>query len=275
MSVLLDGTDDCLSQETAQTWGIADAWTVYVRYKQDAATTSKAVMQISNDMAAPGTSSGIKFITNGVLLLNTSGANLKFYTGLTLSTNWTTVVATWDGATNTFTVYQDGVDITAGMAKVVDNAGTMANSSRDMYVGCSTNDSGSTKLEHFNGQISEVAAWNIIMTADEVAALDASNLKHFPLNHRANNCQFYFPLNEVADGVSADGVIFRDLITGSFITGDDGANNTGLTGAAEEELSYQPYIMTPQSIAAVAAAQVIAERGPFRGINRGIRRGAA
>jgi len=58
-----------------------------------------------------------------------------------------------------------------------------------------------------------------------------------------SNLRLYWPLDEVADGTSADGSTFRDEEDGDKDgdkdgTGDDGANNTGLTARAGEVLSY-------------------------------------
>ena len=89
------------------------------------------------------------------------------------------------------------------------------------------------------GIITDVAFWTTELTATEIAFLASSRTKRLPLQIQPSSLVGYWPLDEVADGASGDGVTFKDLSgTGNDGTGDDGANNTGLTGKPETVVSY-------------------------------------
>lgn len=89
----------------------------------------------------------------------------------------------------------------------------------------------------WNGRINELAIWNIALTQTEVDLL-GSKVKRMPCQIRPSNLLIYLPMDDVADGTSADGATFNDPCGDLNGTGDDGANNTGLTGLAEEVLTY-------------------------------------
>jgi hypothetical protein len=92
---------------------------------------------------------------------------------------------------------------------------------------------------YYGGSISEVAIWSTNLTAAEQISLYNSRVKNFPLQIQSSSLQLYAPLNEVSDGASADGATLIDMASSRRdFTGDNGANNTGLTGEAEQVLSY-------------------------------------
>ncbi len=143
---------------------------------------------------------------------------------------WHHVVGTWDkNATPTLAYYVDGVldsssSEGSGLDRIQNNEPT--------YLGRYDFSAQTAK-----GQITEVALWNIALTAVQVANL-ASRVKRVPLQI-GGGLEAYWPLDDQPDAVSGDGKTFMDLSgNGNHCTGDNGANNTGLTGKAEEALSY-------------------------------------
>jgi hypothetical protein len=77
------------------------------------------------------------------------------------------------------------------------------------------------------------------LSSAEAIALTSSKVKRSPQQVKRGNLQIHYPLNDVADGTSADGSTFVDRSgVGNNGTGDDGANNTGLTAYGEAHLSY-------------------------------------
>lgn len=91
----------------------------------------------------------------------------------------------------------------------------------------------------FDGEIFEVAVWKAVLTAQEIANLSSSKVKRLPLQIQPSNLKAYWSLDDQPDGTSGDGDTFKDLSgNANHGTGDDGANNTGLTAVAETVLTY-------------------------------------
>lgn len=89
----------------------------------------------------------------------------------------------------------------------------------------------------FGGQISEFYIFDDELTDAEISLLANSKVKG--IGRQFDNMRNYLPLDDIADGESADGDMFKDHGTGGDDgTGVDGANNTGLTATAEEVLTY-------------------------------------
>jgi len=158
----------------------------------------------------------------------------------------TIVVDTWYHIGFTYTrtsvandpkFYIDGVSVTVTEDKHSGKAGS-ADADADFNIG-KRGKAGSLDDDYFDGQITEVAYWNIIISDDEMALLGKSRMKQIPLQIQPANLKLYLPMDDEPDGTSADGDTFMDLSgNGNNGTGDDGANNTGLTAKAEEVLSY-------------------------------------
>lgn len=90
------------------------------------------------------------------------------------------------------------------------------------------------------GTIDEVAVWNAELTDNDISILANSKVKHMPLQISPGNIIFYLPMDDQPDGTSADGdtLVNQDNPGTANGTGNDGANNTGLTWKAEAVLSY-------------------------------------
>jgi len=85
---------------------------------------------------------------------------------------------------------------------------------------------------------SDVALWSREISLKEIEILQ-SGVKRIPLQI-TQGLVGYWPLDDISNGLSADGVSLKDISgNGNHFTGDDGANNTGLTGLGEKRLTYQ------------------------------------
>jgi len=151
---------------------------------------------------------------------------------------WAHVCIVWDGtlgdAANDITFYINGVEPADG---------TLANGS-----GAITDDGTGTEhignragdTQTWDGQIDEFYLWEDDLNAAEIAHLASSRVRRIGLQIRPSTLRQYIPLDEVPNGNSGDGVTFRNLASPgtSDCTGDNGANNTGFTGAASSRVSY-------------------------------------
>lgn len=92
----------------------------------------------------------------------------------------------------------------------------------------------------FKGLINDVSIWGIELTDGEISLLADSKMKGMAYQIQSSSLKAYWPLDDEEDSSSGDGDTFVDRSgNGNTCTGDDGANNTGLTAKAEEILSYQ------------------------------------
>lgn len=174
--------------------------------------------------------------------LTDAGENRAITTDANLSTGvWGTIFFNYDGsqATNDdkISIYVgDGSKRAQGFGTGTIPA-TLQNSTAPFTVG--DMDITGTLSRATNGQLVEAAVWKgINLTAVERAILANSHAKHMPLQIRPSNLSIYLPMDDGADGTSADGDTVKDLSgSGNHGIGDDGAG-AGLTWKAEEQLSY-------------------------------------
>lgn len=90
-----------------------------------------------------------------------------------------------------------------------------------------------------NGRIGEIACWSSVLTASEILNIHNAKIKRYMLQVQPSNLQGYWSLDDVSEGLSGDGATFRDLTSNNNDgVGDNGANNSGLTGLAEQILTY-------------------------------------
>lgn len=86
-------------------------------------------------------------------------------------------------------------------------------------------------------QVNEAAIWNRALTDAEAEAVSSGGVRlmaqQFP-----TSLVGYWTLDDYSDGTSGDGSVFLDRSGNQTCTGNDGANNTGLTVSAETGLSY-------------------------------------
>ena len=154
----------------------------------------------------------------------------------TLSTgNWLHIGFSWDGACDPAGthLYLNGVEVS-----YLSTAGSGSSGGSDAaltaHIGNRSDDA-----RCLNGKISDFAVWTSELTAAEFLQLGKSRVRRIPLQIQPSNLKAYLPLDDMPDGTSADGDVHRDESgNGTTGTGDNGANNTGLTAKAEEVLSY-------------------------------------
>lgn len=146
--------------------------------------------------------------------------------------SWHSVIATFD-RDGDMIVYVDGV-ASGGTAL---NGELMSLDSQLIEVGFLSPGGGD---QFWNGQITEVAIYEKVLSSTEIELLSFSMVKRMPL--QIGSLCFYIPIDDEPDGTSGDGDTFIDISPNGFnASGDDGANNTGLTVKGEEVLSYPPY----------------------------------
>lgn len=154
--------------------------------------------------------------------------------GTALSANTWTHVTVVHGATNYSSKYVNGVyDCTS--ANPVTPITPTPKGSYGYSLGTGTTLSAGDFMPVI---MEDVCVWNVALTADEIAQLGKSKVKGICKQIQPANLQLYLPLDEVADGASADGVTLKDLSGNeNNAVGDDGGNDTGLTGSATQLLT--------------------------------------
>lgn len=145
---------------------------------------------------------------------------------------WYRVCTTLDSSKNG-KIYIDGVDATSTNQT---GGALQSDAANNMQIG-KIGISGGQR--YFDGIISEVAIWGSNLSAQEILIYGKSNVKRVALQLSPSTLKAYWALDDVSDGSSVDGSTFKDLSQNALdCTGDNGANNTGLTAKAEEVASY-------------------------------------
>jgi hypothetical protein len=138
---------------------------------------------------------------------------------------WTHIAATWDGTT--MRLYINGIQEDSSSTNVWPSLNTAA---LLVYLGAE-----GRLADFFAGTIQEAQYWPVALSVNEIESLAKSRL--FSVGIRSPLA--YWPLDVCTDGASVNGVVFADGSGNGFpITGDDGANNTGLTCQTSTTLSY-------------------------------------
>lgn len=123
-----------------------------------------------------------------------------------------------------FQIYINGLLVSLGSLTGVH--GNMQSTSADIYIGA-----GFPGVVHFNGWISRVSVHSQSFSAAEAATFysEIISLDSSLINFLSQIV--YWPMDDGADGTSADGDIVGDPLNGNdnHGHGDDGGNNTGLT----------------------------------------------
>ena len=171
----------------------------------------------------------LRFLVAGTTNLVRTASN----SSVTLNA-WNHVLVTWDGSTTAanVSIYVNG---TVTTYQTTTNGVTIADNSTE------TVKIGDTSIANrtFDGIITEIAVWQVVLTAQEIATLALSRVKGMPLQIQPASLDAYWPLHEEEDGSSADADTFINYGTTSHTcTGDNGANNLGLSATAESVLTY-------------------------------------
>ena len=88
-------------------------------------------------------------------------------------------------------------------------------------------------------QVSSICVYNKILTMDNIQKIYQARTMYVDTQIGGENVTVYYPLYDLADDQPGNGRVFKDQ-SGNRINGigDDGANNSGLIGKAEEVLSF-------------------------------------
>lgn len=92
----------------------------------------------------------------------------------------------------------------------------------------------------FDGKIEEVSIWSSAIGVSNSNLLSASKLRKISCQIAPSTLRVSWPIDQCADGTSCNSLIFNSICGQNvdFGTGDNGANDTGLTGVAGEILTY-------------------------------------
>lgn len=93
---------------------------------------------------------------------------------------------------------------------------------------------------YFDGDITEVSVWSSALTGEQISNLYNSRSRRMPCQTSPSTLRVSLAIDECVDGASCDGLVFSSVCGGNTdsATGDNGANNTGLTGKAGSVLTY-------------------------------------
>ena len=226
MSIELDSIDDLISCGTAD---------VFMK-DNEASSGSAWIYPFSYGTA------GRDILKRGAVrfsLATVSGFRCQFGGSTALihrSTNDTIVINSWQHIAYTWTGTTAAIE-----AILYVNGATVAYSLTTDGVGLTTNDVAQFSIGStggFNGYITEAATWNAVLTTAEILILSRGGVRGLPMRVATADLVSYWPLEDVANGVSGDGVLFRDVWGTNPGTGSDGTNDTGCIGTTGEPLSY-------------------------------------
>lgn len=159
-------------------------------------------------------------------------------TNLLSTGTWYHVACVFNTTANTLNSYLNGAD---------DGSATPTTDPGSAQVNAHIGNAHSDNPQPFDGIITEVAVWNAVLTAGEIAQLANSKLKGIPLQIQPSALKLYLPMDSGTHGNSADLDTAWDLSgNGNNGNPDNGANNTGLTWAAETVLNYPSSILQGQ-----------------------------
>lgn len=172
VSVDFNGTDENMFNNSAQLYGIADAWTIGLWWKPGASAFTTNNRLLGFDRTASGEYSITMSMMGGVgqdpvraEIYDEFGSILKRWDwwNKTISGEWNFHAVTWDGTD--LQLYWDGLLITPS-AKPVDSAGSLADtSSRKLYI------ARSDEADYADARIHSVGMWNSVLAAAEMMAL--------------------------------------------------------------------------------------------------------
>jgi len=193
--------------------------------RDTAASTAQGIALYVNNNGAIDNALG--FLATGTTNLVQESASNVF-----ANSTWTHVLATWTGSTTATNahIYVNGVEVSSGTPT---NGASLHTVDNNNWIG-NRGDVART----WQGKITDVATWNVVLTSQEILQLAKSRVKRMPLQVQPSALTAYLPLDEEENNTPANADVFRDLKGVNNCTGDDGTNNTGLVSFAEEVLSY-------------------------------------
>lgn len=253
-SVTFDGTDDRITTSTMGNFGQnLSTNTITLSTWVKSSTTDTGITL--GGMENTGDNTFLKITLNKFPDGTTSSGGFRIFlrddldnslvggvaanTGVT-DGNWHHVLVIVKGSDNTIKVFVDGVSqtITYSGQALTDN---MSNFEQPWGIASFTDSSGNGNL-FFNGTLEEYAIWNVEISDADKLNLAKAKVRRLPLQISSANLIKYLPLDDGADGTANcfnGSAGFLDMgVNGYHGTGDDGANNTGLTCNAGVVLTY-------------------------------------
>lgn len=225
MAIEFDGVDDFLNCGTDDVVPEDADYSVYWRGKINSLAVDDAVLFFKVGSGVGAEAMGFRIdAPNGELRFWKEGT---VYLGVITTTQVTVgaevvIIATVVGGTAATGVhlYINGTEASYGTQTdgvvLVDSAGG------NFQLGCKP-----VAGDPVNGIIREAAVFTGILSAGSIATLSQLQTKNVPLS--IAGCIRYFRLDDGEDGTSADGDTIVDATGTANATGDNGANNTGLT----------------------------------------------
>jgi Concanavalin A-like lectin/glucanases superfamily len=126
-------------------------------------------------------------------------------------------------------MYKDGLLVSSTAS------GTSTASSNAIMHLCGGKDGAISGVASGKGRVAEAMTFPTALSAGEIASLGASHLHYIASSAPSG----YWPLDDCGDGVTGNAVAFADRSGNNrVLTGDDGANNTGLICRAGTALTY-------------------------------------
>lgn len=238
--VQFDGTDDRIDLQTV-TNPTGNAFTISVWLNTNTITSNDYILNVNT---AGGTRTFTFLLSGGFFsgtiqfqrIATTTDLVRRSAVGTITTGTWYNIIVTHDGTLTDYTtihIYKDGTETSyesgqSGVGTEVSAAGAWMISGRT-----------SDNAVNFDGKISEVAYWNVVLTQAEITQLASSKIKGMPLQIRPASLLGYWPLDDQPGGTSFDGDTANDKSgNGKYGTGNDGPNNAGLTALSEEVLTY-------------------------------------
>lgn len=131
-------------------------------------------------------------------------------------------------------LYLNGAEVSSYYVQTTGTGSAIDDASANVNLGRNSDGGGN----YFDGKIYDHAFWDKQLTEYEVKSY-CDGVKRNSIQVATANMMNALPLDDQPDGTSGNGDTYRDLtVNANNGTGDDGANNTGLSNVAEASLSY-------------------------------------
>lgn len=138
----------------------------------------------------------------------------SIYSGAISTNTWYHLAVTWTGGV--MRLYLDGIEVSSasGLVGMLNPTGTL------QLAGVTGAD------DTWNGRLANPRTYSVPLSAAEIEVIAKSKSYRFV----KTNPTGWWSLSECADGAAGNGVVYADHSgNGRTMTGNDGANNTGLT----------------------------------------------
>lgn len=218
-SLDLDGSTEGLGDSTLQTLGVANEWTVAVWIKWDDLPGASERVFIAQPTSAPFANIISIFWNSGQsalqFIIHDSAGNQMKQRRLTSGDIdfgvWQQWGMIWDG-TN-FLIYKDGTDVTADTTLVTDNSGSMTDTSRTLFLGCSD----AVPNHLWDGRYHSAAMWDVELSSDAFTDLYNGGEQFDWTTSNGNytettNLQHYWRLGKDSGDIGADSGVASTLI---------------------------------------------------------------